>query len=426
MASEGDFVHPKESGMEGLEEHYDLVIVGCGLSGCVIAEQASTNLGLKSLIIDKRDHIGGNCYDFIDEHGFRVSKYGVHLFHTVHDRVWDYVNKFSEWMPYEHRVKGRVNNTIVPIPPSQETVNTLFNANVHSPEEMEEWLKERRVVNDNPQNGEEAALSRAGPELYEAIFKYYTKKQWDKYPSELDASVLLRIPVRTNTDDRYFADKHQALPAHGYTRIFENMVLPDKNITIRLNTDYFEYKDKLPKHDLLVFTGPIDAYYASQGLPKLEYRSLTFKTEYHEPKKGELLNTTEKGEIRCPKDGYYQEALQVNYPGQEVDYTRITEYKHKPNQPKEVYDKPGTVIFREWSCDDGEPYYPVPNPDNRALYEKYREMAEKEPGVAFVGRLASYKYFNMDQAILNALEMYDDLVKEGKLKSKKPAGGESW
>ncbi|KAK3268409.1 hypothetical protein CYMTET_23086 [Cymbomonas tetramitiformis] len=400
-----EFKQPTESGVEGLEPFYDLVIVGCGLSGCVIAERASNELGLKSLIIDKRDHIGGNCYDFLDEHGFRISQYGVHLFHTVHERVWEYVNKFSEWLPYEHRVKGRVDGKIVPIPPSQETVNTLFNANVHSEEEMEKWLEERRVKNDAPANGEEAALSKAGPELYEKIFKYYTKKQWDKFPAELDASVLLRIPVRTNTDDRYFTDKHQALPKHGYTRIFENMLLKDPNITIRLNTDFFEYKDKLPERTLLIFTGPIDAYYASLGMPKLEYRSLRFEQEYHEP-----------------KGGYYQEALQVNYPGEEVPYTRIVEYKHKPNQPEGVHDKPGTVIFKEYSVDEGDPYYPVPNPDNRALYEKYREMAEKEPGVAFVGRLASYKYFNMDQAILNALEMYDDLKKDGKIKAKEEAG----
>jgi len=226
------------SGLEGLEEEYDLVIIGAGLSGGVIAERASKELGLKSLLLDKRDHIGGNCFDFIDEHGFRISRYGVHLFHTLNQRVWDYVNRFSEWMPYEHRVKGRVDGKIVPIPPSQTTVNMLFDANVSSEEEMEAWLEQRRVKNEDPQNGEEAALSRAGPELYEKIFKYYTKKQWDKFPAELDASVLMRIPVRLNTDDRYFTDPFQALPKHGYTRIFENMLLNDPNITIRLRCPF--------------------------------------------------------------------------------------------------------------------------------------------------------------------------------------------
>mmetsp|Transcript_16438 Transcript_16438/g.27647 ORF Transcript_16438/g.27647 Transcript_16438/m.27647 type:complete len:417 (+) Transcript_16438:242-1492(+) len=392
--------HGIPSGLDGLEPYYDLVIIGCGLSGCVIAERASKDFGLKSLIIDKRDHIGGNCFDYIDDHGIRLSKYGVHLFHTQNERVWEYINRFSEWMPYEHRVKGHVDGkTNVAIPPSQLTVNQLFDANVHSEEEMEAWLDARRVKNDNPTNGEEAALSRAGPELYEKIFKYYTKKQWDKFPEELDASVLLRIPVRLNADDRYFTDTRQALPTHGYTKIFENMLLSDPNITIRLSTDFFAVKEQLPSHGLLVFTGPIDAYYASLGLPKLEYRSLRFEPEYHEP-----------------EGGYYQEALQVNYPGMEVDYTRIVEYKHTPNQPEGVKEKPGTMIFKEYSVDEGDPYYPVPNPKNQALFQKYRAMADKEPGVCFVGRLASYKYFNMDQAILNALEIYDGLVEKGTVK----------
>ena len=221
--------------------------------------------------------------------------------------------------------------------------------------------------------------------------KHYTKKQWDKWPKELDASVLARIPVRTNTDDRYFTDPFQALPKEGYTKIFENMVLEDPNITIRLCVDYFNVRGELPESNLLVFTGPIDSYYSSLGLPKLEYRSLKFEEEYHEP-----------------EDGYHQSCLLLNYPGEEVEYTRIVEYKHKPNQPKDALRRRGTVIFKEYSCDEGEPYYPVPNPENRGLYEKYKEMASKESKVCFVGRLASYKYFNMDQAFLNALEMFDE------------------
>ncbi len=248
-----------------------------------------------------------------------------------------------------------------------------------------------------------------GPELYEKIFKHYTYKQWAKYPSALDASVLLRIPVRTNTDDRYFTDAHQAIPSAGYTRIFENMLLSNPAISIRTGIDYFKVKDALPGRQLLVFTGPIDAYYASKGMAKLEYRSLRFEEEYHEP-----------------AGGFYQEALQVNYPGMEVEYTRIVEYKHKPNQPAGVKEAPGTVIFKEYSVDEGDPYYPVPNPDNQALFERYQALAAVEPGVCFVGRLASYKYFNMDQAILNALEMFDGLVANGTLKRKEgfvPAPG---
>jgi len=406
---------------------FDLVIVGAGISGCVFAERASRELGLKSLIVDKRDHIGGNCYDFINGKGFRVSQYGVHLFHTRHERVWEYVQRFSEWMPYEHRVKGAIERrregggtggtkyehdgreyAVVPIPPNRDTINALFpGADLKTDDETEAWLNERRTVNENPKNGEESALTRAGPELYDAIFKHYTKKQWDKYPEELDASVLARIPVRTNTDDRYFSDPHQALPKDGYTRIFENMIMGDPNITVRLNTDFFEHREMLSAKAkrFVVFTGPIDAYYASQGLPKLEYRSLRFFEEYHEP-----------------EGGFYQPCLQLNYPGPEVEHTRIVEYKHKPNQPEAARTSAGTVIFKEYSCDHGEPYYPVPNPANRELYEKYRDMASKEPGVVFVGRLASYKYFNMDQAFLNALEIFDDVMCADASSARTPLG----
>ena len=386
---------------------FDLVIVGAGVSGCVFAQRAS-ELGMRSLIVDKRDHIGGNCYDFINARGFRVSQYGVHLFHTNDARVWAYVNRFGEWIPYEHRVKAAIEREdgeyerdgrkykIVPVPPNRDTINALFpDANLRTDEETRAWLDARRSANENPRNGEESALTRAGPELYEAIFKHYTKKQWDKYPEELDASVLARIPVRDNVDDRYFGDAHQALPKDGYTRVFENMIMGDKNIAVRLKIDFFQHKEMLQKlaKKFVVFTGPIDAYYASQGLPKLEYRSLRFFEEYHE----------------VEGRSFYQPCLQLNYPGPEVEHTRIVEYKHKPNQPRAAREHPGTVIFREYSCDHGEPYYPVPNPANRELYEKYREMASKEPGVVFVGRLASYKYFNMDQAFLNALELFDDV-----------------
>jgi UDP-galactopyranose mutase len=283
---------------------------------------------------------------------------------------------------------------------------------VHSETEMEAWLDARRSVNPDPKNGEESALTRSGPELYEAIFKHYTHKQWDKWPEELDASVLARIPVRTNTDDRYFSDPHQALPKDGYTRIFENMIMSDPNITVRLNVDFFKERPNLPKCGLTVFTGPIDAYYASQGLPKLEYRSLRFFEEYHTP------DASDKSD----HPGFYQPCLQLNYPGPEVDFTRIVEYKHKPNQPAEAKASPGTVIFKEYSCDHGEPYYPVPNPANRELYERYQALAKDEPGVCFVGRLASYKYFNMDQAFLNALEIWDEVKAGGKVAARTELG----
>jgi len=394
----------------------DLLIVGAGLSGCVIAERCSKELGMTSIIIDKRDHIGGNCYDYVTTDGIRASKYGAHLFHTKYERVWDYVQQFSEWIPFDHRVVGRVPDKdgvkkLVPIPPIHETVNKLFGENIQNEEDMIAYYSRVRVPpkSGDATNSEEAALSRVGPDLYDAIFKHYTKKQWDKYPEELDAAVMMRLPCRTNTDERYFPDDWQALPLRGYTRIFENMVLDDPNIDIRLNCDFFEMRNsgRLPEYGFLIYTGPIDAYFAAEGMPKLEYRSIRFEEEF----------------LPEPEEGFFQEAMVVNYPSSDVPFTRIVEYKHVPNQTTAVKDGKvkGTLIAREYSMAEGDPYYPVPNPKNQALYEKYRALAEKEEGskVCFVGRLASYKYFNMDQAILNALEIYDNLKENGKLAPKR-------
>jgi len=390
----------------------DLLIVGAGFSGAVIAERCAS-LGMTSLVIDKRDHLAGNCYDYVDSHGIRASKYGAHLFHTNYERVWDYVTRFSEWIPFDHRVRGRVPDVngvdqLVPIPPVQETVNALYGTNITNEEEMQAWYDTQRVIPEgSPSNGEEAALSRVGPLLYESIFKHYTKKQWDKYPSELDASVLMRLPCRTSTDERYFSDHWQALPRRGYTRIFENMLLGNERITLRLNVDFFQARERgtLPKYKLLVYTGPIDSYFAQQKMPPLEYRSLHFEETY----------------IEDPEEGFFQEAMVVNYPAASVPFTRIVEYKHVPNQTEAVKGGKvkGTLIAKEFSSAEGEPYYPVPNPENTALYERYRALAEEEQGVCFVGRLASYKYFNMDQAILNALEMFDSLKDTGKLAPKR-------
>eukprot|EP01065_Artemidia_motanka_P041384 TRINITY_DN535_c0_g1_i1.p1 TRINITY_DN535_c0_g1~~TRINITY_DN535_c0_g1_i1.p1 ORF type:complete len:473 (+),score=170.90 TRINITY_DN535_c0_g1_i1:95-1513(+) len=393
----------------------NVVIVGAGLSGAVIAERCAT-MGKTALVIDKRDHIGGNCYDYLhSETGIRMSRYGAHLFHTKHERVWDYVLRFSEWIPFDHRVRGLVRSKtgdmcLVPIPPTQKTVNTLLGENIRSDKEMEEWYEKVRVGKiDEAKNSQEAALARVGPDLYEAIFKHYTKKQWDKYPEELDASVMKRLPCRTTTDDRYFSCKYQALPHRGYTRIFENMLFTGackSRVTVRLNCDFFKIRQQLPPHDLLVFTGPIDSFYASQGLPKLEYRSIRFEETVHP----------------APEQGFFQEAFVVNHPYPEVPYTRIVEYKHLPIQPEAVR-KGGlaaTVTHTEFSTSEGDPYYPVPNEENRQLYNRYQKLAAEERGVAFVGRLASYKYFNMDEAILNALEMFEELRAGGKLEPAPP------
>lgn len=366
----------------------DILIIGAGISGATLAERYAS-LGKKVVIIEKRNHIAGNCFDYIDENQILVSKYGAHLFHTNDEEVWEYVNRFGDWYPWEHKVIARVDDKTVSIPVNITTVNILFEENISTEEEMKAWLDKNRVVFEPAKNGEEAVLNRVGTVLYEKMFKHYTKKQWDKYPAELNASVLERIPVRTNYDDRYFSDKHQALPKGGYTKIFEQM-LDHPNITVLLDTDYFEVKDKYKGYEKLFYTGPVDRFFGFQEqlLEKLEYRSINFVTEHLDQE-------------------YFQENSVVNYPGEEVDFTRIVEYKHFGNQKSEK-----TTIVREFTVDEGEPYYPVPNEKNQLIYEKYKTKADALEDVYFVGRLANYKYFNMDQAFKNALDLFAELEAE--------------
>jgi UDP-galactopyranose mutase len=368
---------------------YDIIIVGAGISGATLAERYATQQNKKVLVLEKRDHIAGNCYDYYNDAGIRISKYGAHLFHTSYEDVWEYVHKFSEWYPYEHHVLGKVDGKLVPIPVNIDTVNILMGTNIKDEDEMKKWLEENQIHNPDPKNGKEAALARVGPVLYEKIFRDYTKKQWDKYPEELDAEVLNRIPVRTNFDGRYFSDIHQGLPSEGYTPLFEKM-FDHPNITVKLNTDFFDVKETLGEYEKLFYTGQIDQYfgYRHEDLGKLEYRSIKFVEETHDKE-------------------FYQEGPVINYPGLEEKFTRIVEYKHITKQ-----EHPKTTISKEYSTDEGEPYYPVPNPRNRAIYESYRKEAEalEKDGVYFVGRLANYKYFNMDQAFKNALDLYAKLT----------------
>ncbi|GEP52219.1 UDP-galactopyranose mutase [Flavobacterium noncentrifugens] len=366
-------------------KQYDILIIGAGISGAVLAERYAS-IGKKVLIIEKRNHIAGNCFDYMDENGILVSKYGAHLFHTNDEEVWEYVNAFSDWYDWEHKVIARVDGKTVPIPVNITTVNTLFDEQIATESEMGAWLENNRINFEKPANGEEAVLNRVGIELYEKMFKHYTKKQWDKFPAELDASVLERIPVRQNYDDRYFSDKHQALPKGGYTQLFEK-ILSNPNIEIMLNTDFFDVKDELCSYEKLFYTGPVDRYFEFKHslIEKLEYRSINFVSETHETE-------------------FFQENSVVNYPGTEVDFTRIIEYKHFGNQKS---DK--TTVVKEFTIDEGEPYYPVPNPRNQEIYALYKAEADKLTDVYFVGRLANYKYFNMDQAFKNALELFASL-----------------
>lgn len=366
---------------------HDIVIIGAGISGATLAERYATELNKKVLVIEKRDHIGGNCYDYYDEAGILVSKYGAHIFHTTYEDVWNYVSKFTKWHSYQHKVVSSFDGKLVPIPVNITTVNAVHNVNIKTEKEMEAWLKENTVQNDDPQNSEEIALSRVGQLLYEKMFKKYTEKQWNLPPHKLSPSVIGRIPVRTNFEDRYFTDPYQAIPKKGYTELFKNM-LNHPNITVILNTDYFSFKHKLKNYEKLFFTGPIDQFFTYKYGKKLQYRSLRFEFETHDKE-------------------FYQQNAVINYPN-DHEYTRIVEYKHFTGQKHRK-----TTISKEYPTWDGEPYYPVPSEENLKLFEKYQKEAEKleKKNIYFVGRLANYKYFNMDQAFKNALDLFERVTK---------------
>lgn len=363
--------------------NYDYLIVGCGLSGVVLAERIANILKKKVLIIDKRDHIGGNCYDYIHSTGIRMNKYGAHLFHTNKKEVWDYINQFDEWERWEHTVLSYVDNKYVSIPVNITTINTLCNENLENKADVERWLLENQVKYNEINNSEEMAKSRIGEKLYEKLIKNYTFKQWNKYPHELNKQVLERIPIRPNFDTRYFNDKYQALPKYGYTHFFEK-ILDNPLIDVQLNTDFFDFKkNNSIENKKIIYTGPIDLYFSELGYDPLEYRSIDFTIK------------------TIPNCNYYQPNSVVNYPSNDVSFTRIVEYKHFLNQPSN-----DTVIVSETSNDNGEPYYPVLNNKNMELYAKYKNLADKEKNILFVGRLANYKYFNMDEAISNALDIF--------------------
>jgi UDP-galactopyranose mutase len=362
-----------------------ILIVGAGLSGCTLARQLADN-GDNVHMIEKRNHIAGNCYDFIDKNGILVNLYGAHIFHTNSDKVWTFVQRFSNWIPWKHKVIGKIKNKYFPIPVNISTVNILCNTHISNENEMCKWLNENREEKKEIKNSEEMALGRVGRELYELIFRDYTYKQWNKYPYELDKSVLERIPVRTTEEDGYFSDIYQGLPEKGYTEFVRRMI-NHPNITIELNKEY--EKGMREEYDYLFFTGPIDQYYSSYGYEKLEYRSIRFETEYLDM-------------------DYYQQNSVVNYPSLDEPFTRIIEYKHFLNQ--NIPNK--TTIVKEYSMDDGEPYYPVPTEENKKRYEKYKKLAENDEqnGIYFVGRLANYKYYNMDAAIENALNISEKFI----------------
>ena len=359
---------------------FDYLIVGAGYAGSVCAERLA-NAGFKVLIMDRRNHIGGNAYDCTDEAGILIHKYGPHIFHTNSERVFEYLSKFTKWRPYEHRVLAHVDGMLLPIPINLDTVNLFFGKNLSS-DECEEFLASLAEPVDHPKNSEEVVVSKVGRRLYEKFFRNYTRKQWNLDPSELDASVIARIPTRTNRDDRYFTDKFQAMPLHGYTKMFENM-LNHANIKILLNADFREVRDCIP-HREIIFTGPVDEFF-DYRYGKLPYRSLEFKFETREKE-------------------FEQPVAVINYPN-DHDYTRVTEFKHLTGQEHKK-----TTLVYEFPRAEGDPYYPIPRPQNAELYKKYKELADNTPGVHFVGRLATYKYYNMDQVTGQALATVDNIL----------------
>ncbi len=356
---------------------FDYLVVGAGFAGSTIAERLATDAGKKVLICDRRPHIAGNAYDHYDEAGVLVHKYGPHIFHTNSRDVFDYLSQFTDWRPYQHRVLAWVDGQLLPVPINLNTVNKMYGTSLTS-FQLEEFFSSVAEPRAQIKTSEDVIVSRVGRELYDKFFKNYTRKQWGLDPSELDAAVTARVPVRTNLDDRYFTDTYQAMPLHGYTRMFERM-LTNPNIKILLNADYREVRDMIPHRDV-IFTGPIDEFF-DYRYGKLPYRSLEFKFE------------TKNVEVA-------QEAPVINYPNENA-YTRITEFKYLTGQQHSK-----TSLVYEYPKAEGDPYYPIPRAENAALYRRYQALADQTPGVHFLGRLGTYKYYNMDQCVAQALAYY--------------------
>jgi UDP-galactopyranose mutase len=361
---------------------FDFLIVGAGFAGSVLAEQLAREGGQRVLICDVRNHIAGNAYDHYNDDGILIHKYGPHIFHTNSREVFDYLSLFTAWRPYQHRVRACVDGQLVPMPINLDTINTLYGTNLTALQ-LDEFFKSMAEPREQIRTSEDVVVSKVGRELYEKFFRGYTQKQWGLDPSELDASVTARVPTRTNRDDRYFTDTYQAMPLHGYTRMFERM-LDHPNIKIMLNTDYRELLDVIPFRQM-IYTGPVDAFF-DYRYGKLPYRSLEFVHETHD----------------VP---VYQPAPVVNYPN-DYAYTRITEFKYLTGQ-----DHRKTSIVYEYPRAEGDPYYPVPRPENAEIYTQYKALADATPGVFFVGRLATYKYYNMDQVVAQALSLYRKTIR---------------
>ncbi|KIA82248.1 UDP-galactopyranose mutase [Chromobacterium piscinae] len=362
--------------------NYDYLIVGAGFAGAVCAEKLSS-AGKTVLLIDKRPHIGGNAYDTRDKHGVLIHPYGPHIFHTNSKRIFEYLSRFTAWHFYEHRVLAIVNGKSYPIPINRTTINQLYGLNL-SEEEVENYLVSVRENREPIRTSEDVVLNSVGSDLCEKFFRGYTRKQWGVDLSELSAGVAARIPTRTNDDDRYFNDTYQFMPANGYTPMFERM-LSNTNITVKISTSYDDIRNKASWNHM-IYTGPIDGFF-NHCYGALPYRSLRFEHQHFSG---------------CEQ---FQPTGTVNYPN-DYEYTRITEFKHMTGEKHS-----GTSIVREYPLPEGDPYYPIPRTENETLYKRYEKLASEIKDVSFVGRLAQYRYYNMDQVVGAALKCADDLLR---------------
>ncbi len=378
----------------GRGQPYDYLIVGAGFAGSVLAERLASQHRARILLIDRRPHIGGNAFDEPNEAGILYHKYGPHIFHTNSDQVVDYLSQFTEWRPYEHRVLAEVRGKRVPIPINRTTLNILFDLDLKTDEEVAEYLASRAEPVDEIRTSEDVVVNAVGRELYELFFRGYTRKQWGLDPSELDKQVTSRIPTRTNTDDRYFGDSFQAMPRDGYTAMFEKM-LADPLIDKALGVDFRDIREEIAA-DHIIYTGPIDEYF-DYRFGRLPYRSLRF-------------------DHRTLDEEQFQPVAVVNFPAEDVPYTRISEYKHLTGQRA-----PRTTITYEYPSAEGDPYYPIPRPENQALFKRYEALADATEGVTFVGRLATYRYYNMDQIVGQALATFRRIDDHRKRERRQPS-----
>ena len=382
----------------GRKAHFDYLIVGAGFAGSVIAERLAAGSDKTVLLIDRRPHVGGNAYDRHDDAGILFHQYGPHIFHTNSDEIVRHLSRFTGWRTYQHKVLASVDGQLVPIPINRTTINKLYGLDLTTDEEAEAFLKGRAEPVERIATSEDVVVAAVGRELYEKFFQGYTRKQWGVDPSQLDKSVTSRVPTRTNTDDRYFNDSFQAMPRLGFTHMFENMLDHD-NITIMTETEYADVKEDV-LYDRLVFTGPVDEFFDFRH-GRLPYRSLRFEHQTHDMEQ-------------------FQPVAVVNYPHPDTPYTRISEYKHLTGQKHAK-----TSITYEYPSAEGDPYYPIPRAENQALYKQYEALALARPDVSFVGRLATYKYYNMDQVCGQALATYRRLVereRDGRLSTARDIG----